>query len=761
MKPKKILFIVIVNICTFISCNKSEFILEVSPYDLEFIDLADNWDQAMPLGNGMVGTLIWQKEDMLRMSLDYVKLWDERKMVNYDSLPVRNFKWVEEQVLKNDYKPVQMMYDIPYETSAYPTKIPGAALEFDIKNLGEIKSVRLYLKNAVNIVTWHNNSKMYSFVHPSENIGWFKFDNVDEDFSPSLVPPAYNKSGGISSDIVEGLDLRRLGYIQGEVIDKDQTMIYTQQGAEGFVYQVAVKYKKTKTGIVGAWSISTNKDDMSAEENADLALNRGYNKDLEVHKRWWEQYWNKSSIDIPDTVLAKQYYNELYKFGSAARSYSPPVSLQAVWTADNGKLPPWKGDYHHDLNTQLSYWHAYTANRLDEGMGYINWLLKIKEVNKKYTKAYFGSDGLAVPGVTSLDGEPMAGWIQYAFSPTISAWLSQHMYLQWQYSQDDEFLRDKAYPYIQEVLIFLDQLSVKDKDGKRTLPISSSPEIFNNSQKAWFNTITNYDLSLIRFAHIAAIDMAVAQGLNADAERYQMALSEWPSLDLHKDSSLTFAKNVPYEESHRHLSNMMAIHPLGLIDVSQGEESKKIIEASIQRIDSVGPSQWTGYSYSWLANLKARALDGEGAAEALRIFANHFCLRNTFHANGDQTNMGYSSLLYSPFTLEGNFAFAAGVQEMLIQSHTGIISVFPAIPASWQNVSFKQLRTVGAFLISAEMKNGSVIEIVIKAEKKGMLRLKNPFSNYTSNGKNIYKEENGVLYIETNEGEEVRLNVKQ
>ena len=97
----------------------------------------------------------------------------------------------------------------------------------------------------------------------------------------------------------------------------------------------------------------------------------------------------------------------MYKFGSASRSYSSPISLQAVWTADNGLLPPWKGDYHHDLNTQLSYWPAYTGNHLDEGLGYINTLWNQRDTYKEYTRTYFGTEGMNVPGVCTLDGKPL------------------------------------------------------------------------------------------------------------------------------------------------------------------------------------------------------------------------------------------------------------------------------------------------------------------------------------------------------------------
>ena len=125
-------------------------------------------------------------------------------------------------------------------------------------------------------------------------------------------------------------------------------------------------------------------------------------------------------------------------------------------------------------------------------------MLKYKKTFKKYTKEYFESDGLAVPGVTTLTGDPMGGWIQYSFGPTVSGWLAQHFYLHWRYSMDRKFLEDKAYPWISDVALFYNQISVKDKNGMRKLPISSSPEIHDNSRDAWFEETTNFDLAIIR-----------------------------------------------------------------------------------------------------------------------------------------------------------------------------------------------------------------------------------------------------------------------
>ena len=166
---------------------------------------------------------------------------------------------------------------------------------------------------------------------------------------------------------------------------------------------------------------------------------------------------------------------------------------------------------------------------------------------------------------------------------------------------------------------------------------------------------------------------------------------------------------------------------------------------------------WCGYSYSWLGNMKARAFDGKGAAEALRIFAEDFCLPNSFHANGDQSGTGKSKFTYRPFTLEGNFAFAAGIQEMLIQSHTGIVHIFPAVPREWKDISFFKLRTEGAFLISSIMKNGETKEIEILSEKGGLLKLYNPFINALFKSSSPSKLIDNIITIETNPGQKIRI----
>ena len=755
----------LLSIC--LSCAKKSPLnhLVKSPNDLHFDRLATVWDEAIPLGNGMIGVLIWEREGKLRFSLDRADLWDLRPMENKEKSEWK-YSWVYNQWKIDDYKSVQDMFDMPYDNSPAPSKIPGASLEFDISTFGGVESVHLYVENAICEVKWENGVRLLTFVHATKPLGWFQFEGLESSLNYELIPPAYyhnevNKDEGP----VVGQDLKRLGYKGGDVAKQNNLIIYNQEGWGGFKYQVGVASEINDDVSQGFWSISSEFPKWEKQPFAFEIINEHLNKDiatlLTTHSDWWLNFWDKSSIQVPDTILQKQWYLEQYKFGSAARAGAPPISLQAVWTADNGKLPPWKGDFHHDLNTQLSYWSSYSANHLDEEIGFIDWLWNNRPVFKEYTKEYFETEGLNVPGVSTLTGQPMGGWIQYAFSPTVAAWLGHHFYLHWRYSMDREFLKQKAYPWIRDVAIFLEEISEVTDKKMRKLPISSSPEIYNNSRDAWFGETTNYDLSLIRWTYEKAAELAFEVGEVEEAKKWTSILSQWPELLADKQSGLMFGQNLPYEFSHRHFSHLMGFHPLGLLDFSKGASDQKIIKNTLSTLDQIGSDYWTGYSYSWLGNLKARAFDGKGAARALRVFTENFTLPNSFHVNGDQSGKGYSKYSYRPFTLEGNFAFAAGLQEMLIQSHTGIIHIFPAVPNDWKDLKFHQLRTDGAFLVSATMENGSLINVNIKSEKGGVLKLKNSFqkSKFNSSVKYVING-SGVIVIDTNIGDSINLALK-
>jgi alpha-L-fucosidase 2 len=349
----------------------------------------------------------------------------------------------------------------------------------------------------------------------------------------------------------------------------------------------------------------------------------------------------------------------------------------------------------------------------------------------------------------------MGGWIQYSMSPTTAIWLSQHFYWQWKYGMDKNFLLKQATPYLADIKKII--MALIGKNSSHLLPLSSSPEFHDNNIKAWFQQYTNYDLALVNYLFFMN-NMLYLDKLTAEKGGYGMVQLDKPDLprfDIN-ETGLTIAPGQNMYESHRHMSPYMAIHPLGLLNVDDPAQ-KEIIDNSIHWIEKKGTRNWCGYSFSWMGCIYARAQQGDSAAVVLKRFATNFVSSNSFHLNGDQKGGQYSDFTYRPFTLEGNFAFAQGIQEMLLQSHKGFIEIFPALPSSWKNISFNTLRTEGAFLVSAKKENGVVTEIKVKSEAGDELKLKLPFKTWIVEGikRDLITVDEGMAEMKTSKGQTI------
>ncbi len=699
-------------------------------HGLHFTTPVTVWDEALPLGNGIMGALVWGDGKPVRISLDRSDLWDLRLVPEF-STPEYKFRIMREWHLQGRTEDLVRLYEQPYNRPA-PTRIPAGRIELSFDTDPVFVDSGLSLADATASMRF-KGARLRAMVHAVEPVGMLAV-RAPAPVSIALLAPAF--AGKIDEPARGGIgagDLAQLGYPAPQKSAGPGWQAFLQQGAEGFRFAVYVCWKSGGGSWTAAWSVASSfegPDPLAlARKRSEAALAKGYDGMAESHREWWRSYWQKSSVSLPNPVLERQWYLETYKFGSAARRGAPPISLQAIWTADDGKLPPWKGDYHHDLNTQLSYWPCYAANHLEEGLGYLDYLWNTRDAGFAWTERFFEMPGLNVPMTADLNGNQIGGWRQYTHSATTGAWLAQHFYLHWKYSGDREFLAQRAYPYIRDVAVFLEAFtSQRGSDGLRTFPLSSSPEINDNRPDAWFSTPTNYDLALSIWLFAAAAKLASELGLPEDAARWGKVVRELPEYSLGDDGRLLVAKNYPLPASHRHFSHLMAIHPLGLIDPSDGAPAVKTIQASLDELDRLGSSWWTGYSFAWLGNLAARAHDGQKAQQALELFSTAFTLRNSFHCNGDQSGKGYSKFTYRPFTLEGNFAAAEGIQEMLLQSHRGRVMIFPAIPSSWKDVSFATLRAEGAFLVSARRTAGKTVLVEVLSEKGGVCRLISPFS---------------------------------
>jgi alpha-L-fucosidase 2 len=437
---------------------------------------------------------------------------------------------------------------------------------------------------------------------------------------------------------------------------------------------------------------------------------------------------------VPDPAIQHHYEFVKYLHGAGSRPKAPPMPLQGVWTADAGGLPPWKGDYHHDLNTQTTYIAYQAAGLFEEGRVFLNDQWALLPRYQRFAKEFYGVQGAVVPGVATLDGSPMGGWGMYSLSPTNSAWIAHLFERHWAYTQDSSFLKSRAYPWCSEVGIALSSLLVQNSEGRWVLPLSSSPEIHDNSMKAWMSPNTNYDQALLLGLFSGLERMAAALNRKAESvkwgdwKRKLIGKAGSPMRSLARETAtgvLWVNHEEPLTQTHRHHSHLMALHPIGLWDPNSATDLA-IAEASIDSTLKLGTKQWVGYSFSWMACHLARLGRGEQAREYLRKFVDAFILRNGFHANGDQTDLGHSDFRYRPFTLEGNFLAMEAVHEMLLQSWSDELRVFPAVPRDWTDVSFERLRAEGGLEVTGRLVKGVVVDLRIKSQSNRVVKIRFP-----------------------------------
>ncbi len=710
------------------------------------LDLAapiDRWDEAIPLGNGLLGGLLWggggNSESTIKLSLDRGDLWDNRLP---DALKADDWTYatIQRLVAAGDQPTLNRMFDEPYEAFAYPTKLPGGRLELDLAPAANSPNARsAKLKPSLFSLDLARAEATVSFDSPDDPLSITAFFSAVEPVGMMRIKGG-SQTAAPALKLIRPAGLDKLNYAPsrpGSYAAEERSAPgsifqtwFEQDAADGLRYALVAGTRSTDGETTIAVTVASTREGPDplndARRRVAAALNTGYDAMLVPHLRWWAKFWAVSSVSIPDEKLQRQYDLCKYFAGSASRRGAPPMPLQGVWTADDGNLPPWKGDFHNDLNTQMTYLALHAAGLEENTLSWIDFNWDLLPKYRAFARKFYNAEGAVVPGVMTLDGSATGGWGQYSLSPTNGAWVAQSFYLRWRHTMDEKFLREKAYPFCAEIGRSLESLLKPDAQGQLKLPLSSSPEIYDNSLRAWLKPNSNYDQGLMKWLFEALAEMSAVIDRPADADRWSKLSAQLGGFEYDPPGVLAFSRGEPFNDSHRHFSNLMAIHPLGTLNIEQGEAERAAVNASIDRVLSKGTSQWCGYSFSWMSCLLARAGRGDEALDHFAKFERAFTLRNGFHCNGDQSGTGLSSMTYRPFTLEGNFLAMQAVQEMLLQSWGGRVRIFPALPAAWADVSFENLRAEGGFVVSAQRWGGRVHSVRIIATQDGVLRLRVP-----------------------------------
>ena len=705
------------------------------------------WDEAIPLGNGMLGGLLWGTDNTINLSLDRADLWDE---TTPPEIREGNWNYANmRRLAKEDFGEMMRRYDGSYNHPA-PTKLPGGRLVLTLSPMNTARSFELDMKRAIGTVALADEGSLQCFFSAQERVALIRVD--DAHVKTRFIRP-------------EGLD--RLNYGPARFGENHDSRWMVQEASDGLVYATLTTSRQVGDQTLIAVAITTNREDANQPDPLLLARSRttramklGFDSLFQSHTQWWARFWEQSELTIPDDRLLRHYNLVKYFYGAASRPDVPSMPLQAVWTQDSGGLPPWKGDFHHDLNTQMTYLAYHKAGLIDSGMSFINHMWQLVPEYRRFSRDFFGQDGLAVPTVMTLHGKPLGGWPQYSLSPTYAIWIGHSFYLHWKHTMDHDFLRQRAYPWMNGILRTIVAI-LEEQDGKLYLPLSSSAEIFDATPRAFLKPNSNQDLALLQWAFEAMAEMADALGNEDDVAKWRALRGKLDPLHVDDREILMFGSEEPFRQSHRHHAQTMAIHPFATLNIDGSEQDRQVIDASLAEMVRLGTQAWTGYSFSWFACLLARANQPELAFEYLTYYERAFVLRNGFHANGDQLGAGLSSFRYRPFTLEGNFLAMEALHDMVLQTWpvdltedpTPVIRIFPAMPWRWHTASFRHLRAEGGFVVSATRTNNATIHFEIEATVDGRLRLRNNFGSIPLDFSREMTEDGQDLVLEMKAGE--------
>lgn len=692
--------------------------------NLHFNNTIKNWDEAVPLGNGQLGCLIWDSSDKLRFTLDRSDLWDcsntPENQKNFSYADIINS--VKKKKKGNLYKKYDACYFRPT-----PTKLPAGKIILDLGVRENVESDLSFQR--AEAVLKIGDITVKSFIHANESYGLIYVSK--ENIGIEIKNP---KFGGKRKSPFESLftgtvqSLKNIHYPAAKFSTENENGIkyqYFIQKTNDRYYGIVAGIKEYDGETLIAYTVAMDRNKYfisGAKKILEGALNKGYENALKEHLIWWNDYWRKSKISIPDKFIEKQWNFNNYLLASCSRKGNYPMPLQGLWTADNDSLPPWKGDYHHDLNTQMSYTSYLKANHTDEGECFIDYLLDLSEEASKFARTFYNADGLCLPSVMDIEGHALGGWCQYSLSPTNQLWLCCIMARHFYFTRDINLLKERIYPYMVQTGKFLFSI-LKKENGKYKLPLSTSPEIHDNTLKAFLTPNSNYDLSLMRAFSKDMTNLSCELGYDAESELWANRLNDFDELAVNNDNVLMLCSDESPYESHRHHSHCMSIYPLRTMKYDN-QRNKEIIDATVKNLEKFGMNGWVGYSLGWMAQFYIIKGDGDKAFEMINTFYRYYCTDNGFHSNGDYRGITGTPQKCRLFTLEGNFLATDAVQEMLLYSEDDGIEVFPAIPDNWNDACFDGFLAYGGVQIGAKLENREITQIKLYATADTSVKFK-------------------------------------
>ena len=782
-----------------------------SPYQLWYDRPAMTWTQALPIGNGTMGGMVYGTPAVERIQLNEETIWAGQPNQVCNPAAKENLPKVRQLIFEGKYKEAEKLANekvmplganqncgMPYQPFGdLWIAMPGHANYTDYERLLDLDNARSVVRYTADGVRYEREtlaplgSKVITIHLTASRPGMISFT------ASFNTPHSDVLTGG------EGMEATLTGVtskhenLKGKVRFQGRMTVQTKGGqssqADG---QLSVKaadeatlYVTVGTNVVNYKDITGNEEAQSRQRLRD-AVAKGYEQLKQQHEDLYHQYYDRVRIDLgkdlyagmptskrieqfaatekngmPDNHLVATYFQfgRYLLINSSQPDNINPANLQGIW---NEKMfPSWYSKYTTNIKLEMNYWPSEVCNLTEMNGPLFRLIREISETGRQTAHDMYGAEGWVLHHNT--DQWRITGPVDHASTglwSTGSGWISRHLWEHYLYSGDKDFLRE-AYPIMLEAARFYTQTLVKHpRLGYLVICPGESPEHGGKGRGSTLDAGVTMDNQIV--TELFTEVLQAAKVLDDKNPLLQTIREQLPQLAPMKVGSWgqlqEWLDDVDDpKDDHRHFSHLYGLYPSNQITASRTPELFEAAKVSLQHRGDVS----TGWSMGWKVCSWARFFDGNHAykliQDQLTLTADTFLIFGTTKQHGGTYPNMFDA--HPPFQIDGNFGCTAGIAEMLLQSHEitkeglPILHLLPALPDVWKDGSISGLRARGGFEVSMNWSGNRLLSAVIKSMNGGTLTVRTT-TPLKQKGK---KEGSYYLYnIKTRKGQTITLNAK-
>lgn len=728
---------------------------------LQYNKPATNWNEALPLGNGRLGAMVFGNPEKEQLQLNEETVWAGEPGNNVPKNVFSNIQEMRKLLFENKNKqaqdlsnqtfprqaPKDLNYGMPYQTvGSLWMEFPGhenyTAYHRDL----DIEKAILTVTYQVKDITY-KREVFTSFVDDVVFVRLTADKKKSINFSLSATSPQLQKNFKTKAQTLvfegtSGSADNKIGRVKfvgeanctlvGGTLTSNSNQLSIKNADEVVIrVSIATNFKSYK-------DLSINPSE-KAESILAKAKQKSYEESLKNHIKAYQKYFNRVSLYLGDSPQSakttdqriKEFANNddpqlvalYFQFGrylliSSSQPGNQPANLQGIW---NDQLsPPWDSKYTVNINTEMNYWPAEITNLTEMHQPLFSMLKDLAETGKESASEMYHARGWNMHHNTDLwriTGVVDGGF--YGIWPMGGAWLTQHLWQHYLFTGDVKFL-EEYYPVLKgAALFYMDVLQEEPTNKWLVVSPSMSPEnTYESNVGISAGTTMDNQLVFDVFNNI----ISASKVLNTDlsfADSVAQALKRLPPMQIGKYSQLQewLQDKDKKDDHHRHISHLYGLFPSGQISPYR---TPTLIKAAENTLISRGDKS-TGWSMGWKVNWWARLLNGNQAYKLIKDQLSPAPLETKGQSGGTYPNLLDA---HPPFQIDGNFGCTSGIAEMLLQSYDGNIFVLPALPDALQNGKVTGLKTRGGFVVDIEWQKGKVKQLLIKSTLGGNCRLR-------------------------------------